>query len=128
MIDCLKKKILIIENEPDIVDIISFILLEEGYDVAHQPSISTDILETIRSVNPDLILLDNWLDGISGSEFCKVLKTEHQDYLVPVVIISANADLPQIAAACKADGYIEKPFDVLPMLQVISEVLTKNAQ
>ncbi|MGV8877728.1 MAG: response regulator [Sphingobacteriaceae bacterium] len=122
----MKKKILIIDNEHDIVDIIAYILSEEGYEVFNLSSIPADILEIIKKINPDLILLDDWLDEVSGSEFCKIFKTEHTNYQIPIVMISANADLAEIATNCMADSYIEKPFDVVPMLHVINDVLKKG--
>ena len=113
------KKILIIDDDPDILEIISFVLSEEGYTVLT----STTGEETYRlsEIKPDLILLDMRLSGTntSGTEICTRLKAEHTTKELPVILVSAEVDIKDLALNCGADDYIPKPFDIHEFAQKI---------
>ncbi|MFD2162759.1 response regulator [Paradesertivirga mongoliensis] len=104
------KKVLVIEDDDDILFVTSFILKENGYEVYE--SRSADVINQLDTINPDLILMDNVIKGVSGSELCKKLKSDPATSHYRIVLISAVFQLPQLAAECLADGYIEKPFDL----------------
>jgi two-component system response regulator VicR len=117
----LQKKILVIDDDQDILDFTEFLLQDKGYEVI--ASLTGDILDDVLLINPDLIILDNWLDGTTGSELCKKLKTTENTNHIPVILFSAATGLKNIAQDCLADDFIEKPFDVDYLHGVISLLL-----
>ncbi|HVS93444.1 MAG TPA: response regulator [Mucilaginibacter sp.] len=119
------KKVLIIENDADIRNLIAFILEEEGFTVAGMPS--PEALDAIVRHQPDLILIDEWLAGRPGHRLCLRIKLFHQLVHVPVIILSTATDIEKIVKECKADGYVRKPFDVADLVETVQEQLVKRA-
>ena len=119
------KKILIIENDFDIRDIITYVLKDEGFSVIGMPS--PESLDAVVLHQPDLVLIDEWLSGHPGHRLCLRIKQFHQLMHVPVVIMSTENDIEQIAAECKADGYVRKPFDVAELVETVQEQLANRA-
>jgi DNA-binding response OmpR family regulator len=117
----MKKKILVIDNDKDTLDIVTLVLVDKGYDVID--SLSTDIISNILVICPDLILLDNWLDETRGSEVCKELKANLKTAHIPIIMMSTASGLPAIATDCKADGYMEKPFDLSLLEETVNRLL-----
>lgn len=104
-------KILLIEDDHDILDIISYVLSDEGFQVIS--STASDILKDILSIQPDIIFLDEWLMGDErGSNHCKKLKADPATSHIPVVLLSAQNPIESIAAKAGADDFIPKPFDI----------------
>jgi DNA-binding response OmpR family regulator len=108
------KKILVIEDDKDIRDTITYALQAEGYEVIS--SENAKILKTISDIKPDLLLLDNWLtdwkSDANGQQLSKELKTNAATSHIPVLIISAVSNIKEIAEAGLADGYLKKPFEL----------------
>lgn len=117
----MKKKILVIDDDQDILDLTEFLLQEIGYDVV--ASLTANILDDVLQINPDLILLDNWLGDTSGQEQCKILKKKLTTRHIPVILFSASTDLEKNAKDCLADSYIDKPFNIDYLQEVITRVL-----
>jgi len=115
------KKILVIEDDKDIRDTIVYVLEEEGYEVI--ASDNARILKKVHDLEPDLILLDNWLtdwtSDLSGQQLSKALKNDPATKHIPVILISAVNNLKEIAKAGEADGYIKKPFDLTELIEVV---------
>jgi CheY-like chemotaxis protein len=115
------KKILVIEDDKDIRDTIVYVLEEEHYEVI--ASESARILKKVNDLNPDLILIDNWLtdwkSDASGQELSKGLKNDPATSHIPVIIISAVSNIEEIAAAGLADGYLRKPFDLINLVKIV---------
>lgn len=112
------KKILLIEDDQDIVDLTIMLLEREGYEVQS----FTNFLGYESVVNeycPDLVLLDLNLHGYHGKEICKYIK--HQDDLkqIKVILMSANIDIEAVKEEVAADAFISKPFNIKDFLQKI---------
>jgi DNA-binding response OmpR family regulator len=116
-----RKKVLIIEDDQAIREIISYLLLSEGYEPlgCERPG----QLEDILGYEPELILLDEWVDAREGTMLCQEIRLIHRLAGVPVIIISTSADIEQIALSCKADGFVRKPFAIHDMLAEIKRCL-----
>jgi DNA-binding response OmpR family regulator len=112
----LKKRILIIEDESAIREIISFVLQNEGYEVT---GVNIGPADSFIQYKADLILLDEWINKKEGHRLCEEIKLIHQLQHIPVIILSTSPFIKKIAADCKAEGFIRKPFD---LEEVISEV------
>jgi len=104
-----RKKVYIADDDPDILEVLTIILEGRGYEV----TTSTDgrSLQTLQQF-PDLIFLDIRMSGSDGSEICRMLKSKTETAAIPVVLISANRNLQEIAESCGADAVIPKPFDI----------------
>lgn len=103
------KKILIVDDDEDILNIMNYILKEDGYSVI--TSSTSKILSKLEKIKPDLILLDCWLPEGFGDDFCREIKSNPFYKHIPIIIISALNNVGFIAQKCNADAYIEKPFD-----------------
>jgi DNA-binding response OmpR family regulator len=120
----LKKKVLIIENDELIRDIVTFILEAEGYEVSgvkYAP-------EAVDQLAADLILIDEWINRKEGHMLCKEIKSIAHIAHVPVIIFSTANDITDIVKVCGADGYIQKPFDIDVLLTEIRKFLPLNLQ
>lgn len=114
------KRVLIVENDHDIREIISLILSEQGYQVINYDGHSTVEMQLL---SPDLILLDEWINERDGSSLCLEIKKIHGLVHVPVIILSTRPNIEEIARECKADAFIAKPFDVEYLVSQIDKVL-----
>ena len=116
--------ILIVDDEPDIRELIGGILEDEGFQVRLAGD-STQALQEIGARRPALVVLDIWLQGskLDGLELLEVIKTAHAD--LPVVIISGHGNIETAVAAIKkgAHDYIEKPFKADKLVLVVQRAL-----
>jgi DNA-binding response OmpR family regulator len=123
MIDPLKKKILIVENDEDIRDIVGEVLLAEGYAVQG----CTYAIQNLINQDADLILLDEWVNLREGQMLCKEIKALEKLAHIPVIIFSTSSDIAEIAVACQANGYVKKPFDLDTLVDEVRKVLSLAA-
>lgn len=111
-------KIVIIEDNPDILEIMGYILKDEGNEVISSPD--HKIVEDLVDINPDLVLMDELLPGARGSELCLKIKEDEKTKHIPVVLVSTIPHLDKLAAKCHADAYIEKPFSITVLSELIN--------
>jgi UDP-3-O-acyl N-acetylglucosamine deacetylase len=117
-----KERILIVDDEKNIVSSLTGILTDEGYEVSMTGD-GLEALEIIQTDPPDLILLDIWLPGMDGIEVLKTVKTYHPE--IEVLIMSGHGTIETAVKATKlgAQDFIEKPFSLDRITQSIAEVL-----
>jgi DNA-binding response OmpR family regulator len=118
------KSIMIIEDDADISDIMTYILTDRGYEVVCNGN--STILSEVDNNYPDLILLDNRLPEGLGLEICKQYKQKWKaegKSICPIIIISADHELQTLANKYEADGFLEKPFDIADFLAVITKFI-----
>lgn len=113
------KKIFIADDDADILQIIGMILKTQGYQVVTSTN-AKDIFKYAAKDLPDIILLDIWMSGIDGRDICSQLKSQELTKNIPVLFISANSNIEEIAKTYKADGYIAKPFEMDHLLERIN--------
>jgi DNA-binding response OmpR family regulator len=116
-----KRRVLFVDDDPYIGDMVEVILADENIDLIKVADASD--IPDIAVLEPDLILLDEWLPGKKGSELCSELKTKRGTAHIPVVLISAVWGLETIARQCHADAFINKPFDIGELQQVVKNYL-----
>ena len=111
----MNKRVLIVDDEKNIVDILKFNLGKEGYDTISAYD-GRDGLDKARTMNPDLILLDVMLPYIDGFQVCKTLRAEGNE--VPIIMITAREEETDKVMGLElgADDYITKPFSVRELL------------
>ncbi|UXD70686.1 response regulator [Sphingobacterium faecium] len=116
----MKKKVVLIQDDEDILDIMDEVLKDEGFEVTS--SLSTEPIEKIDEIDPDVVVVDEHIRGSKkGSEVIELLKSDAETEDISAVLTSTSYDLPQKAKDCKADDYIEKPFDLDHMVDVVKK-------
>lgn len=123
----IKKKIMVVDDEADIRELIKFNLEKEGFDVVPVSDGET-ALEEARLKQPDLIILDVMLPGIDGIEVCFKLKSDSAYKSIPIVMLSAKTDESDQLVGLKigADDYLVKPFSPKVLVAKISAILRRS--
>jgi two-component system phosphate regulon response regulator PhoB len=120
------KKVLIIEDEKDLAELLAFNLEKEGYSATsvHDGKLG---LEWAGEEIPDLILLDLMLPGLHGTEVCKALRKDHRTAHIPIIMITAKGDEIDrvVGFEVGADDYIVKPFSMREMALRIKAVMRR---
>ena len=117
----MKKKILVVENDRDIREIISHVLDDEGYEAILCLAESA-VIDIIRLSMPDAILLDIIRPTEQGTELCRALKEVETIRHIPVIVLSTHPKIASVKEVC-ADEVIAKPFDIDTLLEVVKEQL-----
>jgi len=124
----LKTHILIVEDESDIQQLVSYNLIRAGYNVSCADS-GEEALECLRKDKIDCILLDLMLPGMSGLEVCSAIRKgkEKTDRPLPIIMLTAKGEEEDIVAGleCGADDYITKPFSPKVLIARIKSVLRR---
>ena len=122
-----KKKIVVVEDEPDILDVLSYNLRREGYEV-HSANNGTIGLSLIRREKPDLVLLDLMLPGMDGLEICQALKNGEGTSEVLIIMVTAKGEESDIVLGlgAGADDYISKPFSPKELVARVKAVLRRG--
>ncbi|WBS74095.1 response regulator [Elizabethkingia meningoseptica] len=116
----MKKKIVLIQDNETILNIMDEVLTDEGYDVT--PSLTELTIKKIDQIDPDVVIVDDYIKGKKkGSEVIEELKSDPETEDLSAVLTSTSPDLPKKAKECKADDYIEKPFDINNMIEVVKK-------
>jgi two-component system phosphate regulon response regulator PhoB len=107
----LSKRVVVVEDDLDILELITYNLEREGYEVTGAAT-GEDGIDAARSEKPDLVLLDLMLPGIDGLEVCRRLKADPDTAHIPVVMVSAKGEETDIVTGLElgADDYVTKPF------------------
>lgn len=118
------KKILLVDDEPRMLDLISLYLSPKGYNCIKKNS-ALDAIKFLETNRVDLILLDIMMPEMDGWEACKVIK-EQWDY--PIIMLTARTEKPDVVKGLGigADDYISKPFDGEELAARIEAVLRRN--
>ncbi|UAY50819.1 response regulator [Ferruginibacter albus] len=116
------KKIFVADDDHDILSIIQIMLQTENYSVITSNN-ANDIFAYEKADLPDLIMLDIWMSGLDGREICHQLKRHELTKNIPVLFISANSNIQEIAKAYSADGFIAKPFEMSYLLNKVHDSL-----
>ena len=122
-------KILIVDDEKDILELIGYNLEKEGYKILK--ALSGEVaLRSSRSENPDLILLDLMLPGIDGLDVLKKLKKDAKTTNIPTILLTAKGEEADIVAGLElgADDYITKPFSPRVLLARIRAALRRQKE
>jgi len=120
------EKILIVDDEPNILELLKFNLENNGFKVIKALN-GEQALELIKLEKPDLILLDVMLPGIDGYELCKILRRKTDTSEIPIILITAkNEEIDRILGLeIGADDYITKPFSVRELVARVKAVLRR---
>lgn len=113
-------KILVVDDNPDILDAVELVMITEGHQ-ANTLLNAKKVFEEVDSFNPDLIILDYLLSGSDGREICKKLKNAEKTAAIPVIMISAHPSVEDSVKDFGADAFLSKPFSVDELISTIQE-------
>ena len=111
-----------VDNEQEVLDLLSWFLRDEGYEVITAENGAKAIL-LAKSENPDVILLDFRMPGFDGIETCKWLKTMGKTRLIPIIMITAFADNKTDAIEAGVDDFVNKPIDLVELSVRVRSIL-----
>jgi two-component system phosphate regulon response regulator PhoB len=117
------KKILILDDDQDLLDVLSILLTESGYDI-QTLSTGERIFEEIKKFHPDLVLMDVMLAGMDGRLICKRMKAETNTIDLPVILISGSHNLAQnLSEQGAPNDFMSKPFELSVLVEKIENQL-----
>ena len=124
-----RERILVVEDEEDILELIRYNLAREGYRVSSATS-GEDGLRAAMRDKPDLVVLDIMLPGIDGIEVCRRLKADPQTRYIPVVMVTAKGDEADVVTGLElgADDYLTKPFSPKVLIARLRAVIRRREQ
>jgi DNA-binding response OmpR family regulator len=120
--------ILVVDDDPAILDSLRFLFEDEGYRV--QTSEKGEYAESLRDENgglPDLIVLDVLLSGKDGRTICRKLKSQDVTRQIPIVMISAYPDAEHSSKEVGADAFVAKPFAIDQVLATVGALLSSRS-
>jgi two-component system response regulator VicR len=125
-----KKKVLCIEDEPEMIDLIKLILERKGFEVLGAVG-GKEGLEVIRREMPDLILLDLMMPEVDGWEVFRQMRADEQMKDIPVIVVTAKAQsIDKVLGLhiAKVDDYVTKPFGPQELLRSVNKVLAMKTK
>ncbi len=122
-----REKILVVDDEGDILELIRYNLAKEGYRVTCVPT-GEEAVRKVHEDVPDLIVLDLMLPGADGLQICRDLKSRQGTSQIPILILTAKAEDADIVLGLElgADDYVTKPFSPRVLLARVRAVLRRN--
>lgn len=122
----MSNKILVVEDEPDIMEVVCYNLKQAGYEVAQAEDGET-ALAVVDEVNPNLVLLDLMLPGTDGLEVCRLLKQKDGSREIPVMMLTARAEEVDriVGLELGADDYMVKPFSPRELVLRVKAILRR---
>lgn len=123
-----EENILVVEDEPDIAELIEYNLLKNGYS-PHLAVSGEEALARARKDPPHLVILDLMLPGVDGLEVCRRLKRDPRTSGVPVIMVTARGEESDVVTGLElgADDYIVKPFSPKVLMARIKAVLRRGS-
>jgi DNA-binding response OmpR family regulator len=121
-----RKKVLIVDDEKDIVDLLAYNLARNGYETITAGD-GNDALENAARNSPDLIILDLMLPGIDGTEVARRLKADARTANIPIIMLTAKGEETDVVVGLTlgADDYVTKPFSMKVLLARVGSVLRR---
>lgn len=123
------KRILVVDDEPDVTELVSYKLRREGYDVAaiNDP---LEIMGKAREFNPDLFILDIMMPDLDGLKICRMVRADSKLKSVPIIFLTARGEVEDRIKGLEsgADDYLPKPFDTKELALRIGLIFKRMSQ
>jgi two-component system OmpR family response regulator len=121
---CMDKKVLLIEDEPNIIEAISFILSRDGWDVKTHSN-GHDAMDAVRTRRPDLVILDVMLPGKSGFDILQEIRADSELAATPVLMLTARGQVKdrELAEKSGVSRYMTKPFANADVLEAVRSMV-----
>ncbi len=124
-----KENVLVIEDDEDIQELVSYNLTKEGYQTTCVGT-GEEGLKTVKSKLPNLVVLDLMLPGIDGLEICKLIKADPKTQHIPIVMLTAKGEESDVVTGLElgAEDYITKPFSPKVLVARIRTILRRKSK
>lgn len=119
------KKILLYDDEADILEICKYILEKKGYQVFTM-ELCSNVIGDLQKFQPDLVIMDNWIPEIGGVEATRLIKSDADFKHTPVILFTANKDISRLAKEAGADAFISKPFELKELETMVEKFAGKK--
>lgn len=119
------KRVLIIDNDDSVLDVMQEALGYEGFNVKGVTD-PDNLFSIITDYKPDIIFMDFILNGINGGELCHQVKTNQHTHLIPVILISAYPRVLHSLGTYNCDAFISKPFDLSDLVNCINRLTVEE--
>lgn len=107
----MKKCVFVLEDNEDLRELFTYLLEEESYEVHAYPTVAA-FRKSLKCSLPHLLVLDVMLPDGNGLDICSELKADPITENIPIIIMSAHADISDMKEKCKPEEFIAKPFDI----------------
>lgn len=116
----MSKKILIVDENELMIEVMTYILINHGYDVVSSTN-GSDVFKNIKASHPDLVILDDLLPGINAAEICQLIKLNKTTQNLPVIMCSGDEDSIEqsLKQSGAPDDVLIKPFDIHNLIEKI---------
>lgn len=123
-----KKKILVVDDEPDVTDLVAYHLKAKGFHVETLNDATASIAKA-RGYQPDLVILDIMMPHLSGIQVCRILRADPKLARVPIMFLTAKAEAPDRIEGLEsgADDYLSKPFSPKELVLRVESILRRAA-
>ncbi len=123
-----KKKILVVDDEPDVTDLVAYHLKAKGFHVETLNDATASIAKA-RGLNPDLVILDIMMPHLSGIQVCRILRADPKLAKVPIIFLTAKAEPHDRIEGLEsgADDYLSKPFSPKELVLRVESILRRVA-
>ena len=118
----MRKKILVVDDDIDILEPLSLLIEAEGYQVSSIIN-GKDTFKKIDEYQPHLLLLDILMSGVDGRDICRKLKIQEKTKSLPIILMSAHPTANVDAQKCGADDFVAKPFEINDLISKITHLL-----
>ena len=124
-----KERILVVDDEEDIQELIRYNLAREGYEVSCAGT-GEEALEQVRAKAPDLVVLDLMLPGVDGLDVCRRLRSDPRTEVVPIIMVTAKGEEADVVTGLEigADDYLTKPFTPRVLLARVRAILRRQTR
>ena len=119
------EKVLIYDDDVDILDVCTAILQIKGYEVFCKDNCRS-LFEDLDTIKPDIIMMDNWLPDMGGVKAIQTIKSNEKFKNIPIIFFSANSSVDELAKEAKADFVLKKPFDISTLEGLLKQGLALN--
>lgn len=114
------KKVLVVDDDPDILEAVQMVLVSGGYE-SEVLAKADELYSKVQTYKPDIIILDVLLSGSDGRILCKKLKNDEETAHIPILMFSAHPKAKEMVKEIGADGFISKPFSVKELLAEVKK-------
>lgn len=121
-----KIKVLVVDDEPNIIISLDFLIRKAGYELFIARN-GVEALETVRAYLPDIVLLDIMMPDVDGLEVCRIIKSDPELQHIHIVFLSAKSKTDDIkqGLALGADDYVTKPFSTKALMEKVKIIADK---
>lgn len=121
----MKKKVMIFDDDADILELCSILLKSRGC-IVHTRGHCRDIISTVSELEPHIIFMDNKIPDMGGIAASQLLKSDEKLKKIPLIFFSANTNVEQLSREAMADDYLKKPFNISELEEMVEKYSIKE--